>query len=254
VASSQSTLPPNPDNDHLFTSGEIEIPPGEVGQLSVVLGNTTDAGDLMIVVRNGRNEAVPGVLVVVNGFDDAGELTFNVIVPIEMVLGPDEWAFGQALAPNLDRTADFNVEFFDPGEIGEPVNLEVTDAELRDGVITGTVVNTSGVPVVDFVGVHAACFNESQIVAAQNAAVDAEVLRLGESAGFTTTAPIDPTTCSSFAIYAGGFPEDETASVQESLVATVPETVAEVMTSEIAIATMDEEALAAGATNTPVTR
>ena len=80
----------------------------------------------------------------------------------------------------------------------------------------GTIVNTSGVPVVDFVSVHVACFNESQIVAAQDAAVDTEILRLGESASFTTTAPIDPTTCSSFAIYAGGFPEDETANVQAS--------------------------------------
>ena len=234
----------------MFTSGEIEIPPGEPGQLSVVLGNTTDAGDVMIVVRNGRNEAVPGVLVVVNGFDDAGELAFTVIVPIATVLGPDEWAFGQAIAPNLDRTADFEVEFFDAGEIGEPVNLEVTDAELRDGVITGTVVNTSGVAVVDFVAVHVACFNEAQIVAAQDAAVDTEILRSGESASFTTTL-IDPAACSSFAIYAGGFPKDETTSVptSESLVATVRETVAEVMTFEVVDATLDEEALATEATS-----
>ena len=180
----------------------------------------------MIVVRNGRNEAMHGVIVVITGLDDAGELTFNVIVPIEMVLGPDEWAFGQALAPNLEQTTDFNLEFFDPGDMGSPVNLEVTDAELRGGVITGNVANSAGVPVVNNVGVHVACFDESQIVAYQNAAVNTEILHAGESAGFSTTTPIDPTTCSSFAIYAGGFPEDEPVNTptSDTLVATIPET------------------------------
>ena len=221
-----STMPPNADNDHLFTSGDIEIPAGEPGQASVVLGNTTDDGDLMIVVRNGRNEAMHGVIVVMTGTDDAGELTFNVIVPIEMVLGPDEWAFGHTLAPNLDQTTNFNVEFFDPGDMGSPVNLEVTDAELRDGQITGNIVNNADVPVVDNVGVHVACFDESQIVAIQSAAVNTETLHVGESAGFNTTAPIDPTTCSSFAIYAGGFPEDEPVNTPtpDTLVASIPET------------------------------
>ena len=120
---------------------------------------------MTIVVRNGRNEAMHGVLVVITGLDDAGELTFNVIVPIEMVLGPDEWAFGHALAPNLDQTTNFDVEFFDPGDMGSPVDLEVTDAELRGGVITGNIANNAGVPAVNNVGVHVACFDDSQIVA-----------------------------------------------------------------------------------------
>ncbi len=165
----------------------------------------------MIVVRNGRDEAVGGVIVSVTGLDDSGATTFSSLISIEMALGPDEWAYGEAqFVPNLDRTTNFNVEFFDPGELGQfdvPVNLDVTNAELRDGVISGNIVNQSPVPVVDNIGVHVACFHDSQITEYQDAALSIETLHIGESASFTTTTPIDPTTCSSFAVYADGFPE-----------------------------------------------
>ena len=71
------------DNDHLFTSGDIDIPPGTNGELSVVLGQATDDGDLLLVVRNGREETVYGIAVAVTGRDDSGAQTFSTIVLIE---------------------------------------------------------------------------------------------------------------------------------------------------------------------------
>jgi hypothetical protein len=206
IAASQSTVAPNPDNDHLFTFGEIEIPPGEPDQLSVVLGQTTDAGDLMIVVRNTRDETVNGVSVAITGTDASGAETFSTIVLIATVLEPDQWAFGQAdLVPRLDETANFDLSFGEMGQPGDFINIDVTDAELSDGAIVGTVMNNSDVVIAN-ISVNVACFQESQITAYQLAMADAQVLGTGESATFGTTTPIDLATCPSFAIYAVGFP------------------------------------------------
>src|SRR6266508_1548982 len=47
---------PNPDNDHLFTVGEIEIPQGgEAGEVSMVVANAIDPGHLLLIVRNNRD-------------------------------------------------------------------------------------------------------------------------------------------------------------------------------------------------------
>ena len=170
----------------------------------------------MIVVRNGRDETVGGVIVSLTGLDESGATTFTTLISIEVTLGPDEWAYGEALfVPDLDQTTNFNVQFIDPGELSdfdEPVNIDVTKAELRDGVISGTIVNRSPVPIVDNIRAHVACFHDSQITAYQDAAVNIETLGNGESAGFSTTRPIDPTTCSSFAVYAAGYPPAEPAA------------------------------------------
>ena len=59
-----------------------------------------------------------------------------------------------------------------------------------------------------------ACFNESQPTDYTGALLDVQSLRSGESVDFTTELPVDPTTCASFAIYAIGIPEAESADSQ----------------------------------------
>ena len=69
--------------------------------------------------------------------------------------------------------------FADLGVPGDFVDLKVLDAELRDGVISGHVINNSFVAVVETISVHVACFQESNITASQRAVVDTEVTSLG---------------------------------------------------------------------------
>jgi hypothetical protein len=213
VVAPRSTMPANPDNDHVFTFGDVEIPPGRPGQLSVVLAKSLDTSevvgdtsDLIVVVRNDRDEAVYTILVTITGTDESGAETFSTIVMIETAgLEPGEWTFGRKdLVPRLDQTTHFDVFFHDLGQPGDFAELEVTGAVLRDDVIVGTVMNNANGPLVDSIAVNVICFHESEITAYPLATADAQELRAGESSTFTTTRPIDSTTCTAFAIYAVG--------------------------------------------------
>ena len=207
-STSSVVVPTSADNDHLFTFGEIEIPEGRPGQLTVVLAETTDAGDLILVVRNGRDEMVYTIAVAVTGTDDSGAETFSTIVVIETAgLGPGEWAFGRADGvPRLDQTTHYDVYFHDVGVPGDRVGLEVTSAEFRDDSIVGTVMNNSDVAAMDYIAVHLTCFQESEVTAYELVMAEAQSLNPGESTNFATTIPTDSAGCTSFAAYGIGVP------------------------------------------------
>jgi hypothetical protein len=166
----------NPANPRIFTVSDIEVPPGEPGQLSVVL---------------------------------AGRLSVSGYLPTAGV-SPGGWTFGQngVAAPGLEEATNIQLQFSAATEPGDFVGLDVAAAELQGDAIVGTVVNDSGVALGDFNMVSVACFDGTLVTAYEMAM--AEPLRgqlgLGESAHFGTTSPIDPTTCASFAVYAVGLP------------------------------------------------
>jgi hypothetical protein len=202
----------NPANPRIFTVGDIEIPPGEPGQLSVVLaGRLNDSGYLPIVVRNNRDDTVYDINIVLRGSDASGaEVTVaDYFIPTAGV-SPGGWTFGQngVAAPGLEEATNIQLQFSASAEPGDFVGLDVAAAELQGDAIVGTVVNDSGVVLGNFNMVSVACFDGTLVTAYEMAT--AEPLRgqlgLGESAHFGTTSPIDPTTCTSFAVYAVGLP------------------------------------------------
>jgi hypothetical protein len=120
-------------------------------------------------------------------------------------LAPGEWIFGSNAieTPGLDELADLQLRFDASEQPGPFLALDVTSAELRGDTIVGTVTNNGSVDLGDFNVVNVACFSESQPTGFTAASLAVPVLRSGESAEFTT-APVDPTSCTSFAVYAVG--------------------------------------------------
>jgi hypothetical protein len=201
---------PNPDNDHLFTFGDIDIPPGEPGALSVVAAGTLDeSGYIPLVIRNNRDHTVYDVSVLLLGTDSAGTEVAAVEYSILTAgVAPGEWTFGQnaVAAPELADASSVQLQMSGSAEPGAFVGLVVTSAELREDAIVGTVQNTSETTLGNFNHVNLACFEGPQITDYQLAPVDAAQLAPGDSAGFTTTLPIDPMTCTAFAAFAVGLP------------------------------------------------
>jgi hypothetical protein len=204
----------NPDNDHLFTVGDIEVPQGgEPGEVSVVLGNVIDPDHLLLIIRNGRDVPVYDISVVLIGTDaSGGQVTAEFFIPTGG-LAPGEWIFGSNAieTAGLDELADVQLRFDASEQPGLFLALEVTSAELRGDVIVGSVTNSGNANFGDFNVVSVACFNESQPTDFTAATLDVPTLRTGESAQFTT-GPIDPTSCTSFAVYAVGVAQGEATS------------------------------------------
>ena len=217
VASStpSSTAPPPtaiPGNGNMFTVGEIAIPPGEPGQLSVVLGGEVDdSGHQPIVIRNNRDHTVYDINVTVTATDASGAQVAVAEYFIQTAgVAPGGWTFGQngTPAPGLSDATNFQLRLSGSPEPGDFVGLDVTAAQMSGDAIVGTVTNNSAVTLGNFNLVDVACFEGQQVTAYELAMAEAPLLRLlpGESAQFSTTIPIDPATCSSFAVYAVGLP------------------------------------------------
>jgi hypothetical protein len=209
TAGAQTTA--NPDNDHLFTVGDIEVPQGgDAGEVSVVLGNVIDPGHLLLIIRNGRDVPVYDISVVLIGTDaSGGQVTAEFFIPTGG-LAPGEWIFGSNAieTAGLDELADVQLRFDASEQPGPFLPLEVTSAELRGDLIVGSVTNNGNADLGDFNVVNVACFSESQPTDFTAASLDVPNLSSGESARFTTE-PVDPTSCASFAVYAVGVAEAE---------------------------------------------
>jgi hypothetical protein len=198
--------PANPDNDHLFTVGDIEVPQGgEPGEVSVVFGTVVDPGHLLLIIRNNRDVPVYDISVLLIGTDPSGgQVTAEFFIPTGG-LAPGEWIFGSNAieTAGLDALADIQLRFDASEQPGPFLALEVKSAELRGDVIHGTVTNNGNIDLGNVNVVNVACFSESQPTDYTLAMVDVPNLRSGESAQFTTE-PIEPTSCTSFALYAVG--------------------------------------------------
>ena len=105
---------PNPDNDHLFTIGDIEVPQGgEAGEVSVVVGNVVDPGHLMLIVRNNRDVPVYEINITLTGTDSYGkDVTLNSSSRLPE-LEPGEWIFGSngIETAGMNELADVQFQF-----------------------------------------------------------------------------------------------------------------------------------------------
>ena len=201
------------DNDHLFTVGDIEIPQGEPGTLSVIgAGQISEDGHVPLVARNNTGETVYEIQIAVTGSDANGvEIATADVVISTGGLAPGDWIFGQnaAASPGLAEASNFGlgVNWSTDPATAMFVALDLMTAEFVDDAIVGTVVNNSDVVLGNFNLVNLACFaGPQQLTTYQLATVDAQRLNPGESAAFATTVPIDPASCVSFAAFAIGLP------------------------------------------------
>ena len=201
------------DNDHLFTVGDIEIPQGEPGTVSVIgAGQISEDGHVPLVARNNTEEMIYEIQIAVTGSDANGvEIATADVLISTGGLAPGDWIFGQnaAASPGLAEASNFGlgVNWSTDPATAMFVALDVMTAALVDGAIVGTVVNSSDVVLGNFNLVNLACFAGPQVLTTyQLAMVDAQRLNPGESAPFATTVPIDPGSCVSFAAFAIGLP------------------------------------------------
>lgn len=211
--SNEPLVPAKTGAAQIFTSGEIALPVGEPGQLSVVLvGRLDESGHLPIVVRNNRDHTVYDIHVTLTGTgaDGAEVGVAEYYIPTAGV-APGEWVFGQngIASPGLAQASSLELAFSGSADPGDFVGFAVTAAHLVDGVVEGTVVNTSPVAVGDFVLVNVVCFDGPSVAGFRSAMAEVARSRLGagEPAHFATTLPVDAATCTAFAIYAIGLPD-----------------------------------------------
>ena len=152
------------DNDHLFTVGDIEIPQGEPGTLSVIgAGQISEDGHVPLVARNNTEETVYEIQIAVTGSDANGvEIATADVLISTAGLAPGDWIFGQnaAASPGLAEASNFGlgVNWSTDPATAMFVALDVMTAEFVDDAIVGTVVNSSDVVLGNFNLVNLAAF------------------------------------------------------------------------------------------------
>ena len=98
-SSSTAGTPTSSDNDHLFTVGDIQVPPGEPGTVSVMgAGQISEDGHVPLVARNNTEEMIYEIQIAVTGSDANGVeiATADVLISTGGV-APGDWIFGQML-------------------------------------------------------------------------------------------------------------------------------------------------------------
>jgi hypothetical protein len=201
------------DNDHLFTVGDIQVPPGEPDTVSVLGGGQiSEDGYVPLVARNNTEETIYEIQIALTGSDANGvEIATADVLIATGGLAPGDWIFGQNATgePGLAEATNFGLDVnwsTDPAT-AMFVALDIVAAEFADDAIVGTVLNSSDVVLGNFNLVNLLCFaGPQQPTTYELATADAQRLNPGESATFATTIPIDPATCTSFAAYAVGLP------------------------------------------------
>jgi hypothetical protein len=210
---STAAAPTSSDNDHLFTVGDIQVPPGEPETLSVLgAGQISEDGHVPLVARNNTEETIYEIQIAVTGSDANGvEIATADVLISTAGLAPGDWIFGQnaTASPGLADATDFGlgVNWTTDPATAMFVALDIVTAEFADNAVVGTVLNSSDVVLGNFNQVNLLCFaGPQQPTTYQLATVDAQRLNPGESADFATTVPIDPAACISFAAYGIGLP------------------------------------------------
>jgi hypothetical protein len=206
-----TAAPPAGDNDHLFTSGEINIPIGQPGAVAIVMQNEVGehGSHILMIVRNNTAETVSGVWVTGTARDSAGTLvaTGEALGFSPPTLEAGDWSFGE-LGFGEDslsggETFEFTVQFNQrPTPPFAGTELPVVEANLFDDRIVGTVSNPSTSEKVGvYSNVHVACFVDSQIVSVPRTFVDGGEIEPGGTASFTVDL-YSP--CEAFALTAWG--------------------------------------------------
>lgn len=203
---------------HILTVGEITIPPGEPGTVSVVLVGHVDPEQLStsipIVVRNLTNSTVYGIEVAAIARDDDGDLlaegSAKMLAPA--AVQPGEWAYGYVYfltMPPADGNYEYSVTWSSSIGFMPRVNLEVTEVNLVEGIIgadlVGIVANTTAKTVDGPITVSVICFDEAgeTITNAVEGMTDAIDVQAGATDSFTVN--LFRTDCPVYAVSSSGW-------------------------------------------------
>jgi hypothetical protein len=196
IATTTVAARPADDNDHLFTSGAIIVPPGTPGEVSVAVtappSPASDNSTVPMIVRNNTTNVVSGIEVTGGARDAAGTLTASGSSQgfLPGTLEPGDWAIGFVFfdidALTGDETFDFSVSFDDgpAGALVGRIDLPITEATLQGDRVVGVVRNESTSPGT-LAQVYVACFNAGTLNEVYLGFVDGFEVPPGGSSPFT---------------------------------------------------------------------
>jgi peptidoglycan hydrolase-like protein with peptidoglycan-binding domain len=211
-----TTLPPvtAADNDHLFTVGQVVVPPGEPGQLSVALTGSDDGSSVPMIVRNNTDAPLSSVDVTGVARDASGNL---VATGASQGFAPDrlepgDWGIGYVY---FDIDALSGDETFEFTAVGEPsdesfidrVPLTITEAAVQPGDFSDRVagIATNDTAEAATLGeIYVACFDGGVLVGVATGFTDVDEVPPGGIAPFTVDL-YDFESCPSMALAGGGW-------------------------------------------------
>lgn len=200
----------------LTVEGDLKIPDGEDGQLSVVLIGQADpaSGTVPVVIRNMTATPLTNLEVSGTARDGAGSLmgsgSSQGFAP--ELLNPGEWAFGYVYIDGLkdpkDTEFDFTATGSDPDEFLSSVDVEIVEVAQTKGSfgdnLTGVLQNPTDQEVSGPIDVSAACFdNSGALVSTQSGFADSDSMAPGGTSSFSVDLFDD--TCEIFAMGASGY-------------------------------------------------
>jgi hypothetical protein len=196
--------------------GNVVIPDGEVGKLSVVLlGLVDDGGSVPVVVRNRTDDTLYSIEASATARDAAGALAGSGSSQgfSPSTVEPGEWAFGYVyFSGDVPADATFDVTATgesDDGFIGSldvtPVETNVVPVEYGGNEIVGIVENPNDETVSGPVSVDIICFDAAgtAITGTHQSFTDAEEVAAGGTASFSVSISEDP--CPNYAVGASGY-------------------------------------------------
>jgi hypothetical protein len=199
---------------YVHVEGDITIPDGQAGELSVALVGRPDGSGVPFVVRNRTNAPLQDISVTGTVRDRAGKLlgsgSSQAMVP--SVVQPGEWGFGYVYFGTEDLPAD---AAFDLKAEGSPVestgfddvDLEVTEVSRANGEfgaqLVGIMRNTSDATIEGPIDVVAICFDGAVPTSTVSGFTDGDEV----AAGATTSFSLDllDASCPAFAIGGSGY-------------------------------------------------
>jgi hypothetical protein len=201
----------------LAVVGNVVVPDGEPGELSVVLQGLADpiSGSVPVVVRNMTDETVYSIeaSATARGADGslAGSGSSQGFTPT--TVGAGEWAFGY-LYFGADVPADATLDITATAESDDgflsnvdvtPVESNVTPSQYTGQQVVGIVANETGADVGGPVSVSVLCMDAAgtAVTASHFSFTDADTIPADGTASYAVDLFDDP--CPNYAVGASGF-------------------------------------------------
>jgi hypothetical protein len=211
VAAAPTTAGAGGDNAHVFTVGEVVVPAGDAGTVSVVLTGPDDGSSVPMIVRNNTADTLYNLEVTGIARDAAGTLaatgSSQGFEPV--AVGPGEWAMGYVYFEALTggETYEWQTQFdTEAGFIGQ-LDLTISEAELTSGEfnqqVVGIATNENADPVSSG-SVFVSCFDGANLLGVTQGYTDGDEIAAGGFGPFTVDL-YDVETCPAMAIAASGY-------------------------------------------------
>lgn len=209
---------PKDARDSLFVHGNNspQLPPGEIGKVSVIAFGKMQGTILPIILRN--NTATYVTRIEVSGIARGGDggmlatggdqgIDPNLVQPGEVAFG--YVYFGDVTLPE-GTTFEFQTEFEPAGssfeEFENTRDLEVTEVSLVENRIVGLMRNQYAEVVTGPIGVAAMCFDAAgQLLGHHNSYTDQDTVAAGATVAYQIDLYDDP--CPVFLVMGSGFSE-----------------------------------------------